>query len=127
MNAGIDSTDGASEGAAIPAGRRSSGSRAPQRRAVGRLLAAADATARRHPTAVAAALFCGGLATGTWLARSRRLERAGEASERSGGPLPAASAPAEGEPLLPFTGSVPRGRGVARLRNPVGAPSAMQR
>ena len=72
-------------------------------------------------------LFCGGLATGTWLARSRRLERAGEASERSGGPLPAASAPAEGEPLLPFTGSVPRGRGVARLRNPVGAPSAMQR
>ena len=101
---------------------------------VSRLLAAADETARRHPAAIAAALFCGGLATGTWLGLARTRGRDAEVSSRSGSDrppvLPAArrarEMPAADIQVAP--GPPKRATSdVARLRNPIGSPSVLQR
>lgn len=109
----IESTAGDGAAARRPASLR-----------VSRLLAAADETARRHPAAVAAALFCGGLATGTWLglARTRGADRSPD--------LPA-ELPVPGAPVTEMAADAaparrPAATGVARLRNPIGSPSVLQ-
>lgn len=116
----IESTAG--EGAAA---------RRPRSLRVSRLLAAADQKARRHPAAVAAALFCGGLATGTWLGLARTRGRAEELAPQGGADRSPAAPEArrlaaiETVPDAPTT-SGPSRPGVARLRNPIGSPSVLQ-
>ena len=116
----IEST--AAEGAAA---------RRPGSLRVSRLLAAADETARRHPAAVAAALFCGGLATGTWLGLARTRGRGEELAprggeERSHSAPEARRAPATETVSDSALARSPAPRGVARLRNPIGSPSVLQ-
>ena len=96
---------------------------------VSRLLAAADETARRHPAAVAAALFCGGLATGTWLGLARTRVREEEPAPPGGGDrAPVATEPRPAAATAPDAAPVrsPARPGVARLRNPIGSPSVLQ-
>ena len=92
-----------------------------------RLMAAADETARRHPAAVAAAIFCGGVATGTWLARAAGRGRlaAGEAEPPSSDRPTAALATRAGDGGESPAADPREGR-VARLRNPIGSPSVLQ-
>ena len=111
--------------------------RRPRSLRVSRLLAAADQTARRHPAAVAAALFCGGLATGTWLGLARTRGRDEELAPRPAGidlppvVLAARSLPATESAAEPVSDRAPArspaAPGVGRLRNPIGSPSVLQR
>ena len=109
----------------------------PRSLRVSRLLAAADETARRHPAAVAAALFCGGLATGTWLGLARTRGRGEEVAARNGAdgsPTAHAARTVTASETGPRIESVPAPApartaatsGVVRLRNPIGSPSVLQ-
>ena len=98
---------------------------------VSRLLAAADETARRHPAAVAAALFCGGLATGTWLGLARTRGRGEELAPPGGADRSPVAPQARRAPETqavpdPALARSPAAMGVARLRNPIGSPSVLQ-
>ena len=98
---------------------------------VSRLLAAADETARRHPAAVAAALFCGGLATGTWLGLARTRARGEELAPRDGADRSPAAPERRGTTATesvpgPATTRTAAAPGVVRLRNPIGSPSVLQ-
>ena len=95
------------------------------------LVASMDEAARRHPGAIAAALFCGGVVTGTWLGRGRSRRAAREQQELAeAGGVPreargtATSAPASGltNPTAPAT----RPAAVTRRRDPIGSPSVLQ-
>jgi hypothetical protein len=114
----IESTAG--EGAAA---------RRPGSLRVSRLLAAADETARRHPAAVAAALFCGGLATGTWLGLVRTRGRGEELAPWGGADRSPVAPKARRDPHAvhdPAPARLPAAPSVARLRNPIGSPSVLQ-
>jgi hypothetical protein len=96
---------------------------------VSHLVASVDDAARRHPAAIAAALFCGGLVTGTWLGRARSRGRGGQPAE----PDPAGSGPgAMREAAAPASEPAARvalahqAPGVTRRRNPIGSPSVLQ-
>jgi hypothetical protein len=98
---------------------------------VSHLVASMDEAARRHPAAIAAALFCGGIVTGTWLGRARSRGRGGSgqaaelapAASGSGG-MRQAAAPAAG-PAAPGA-AAPPAPSVTRRRNPIGSPSVLQ-
>jgi hypothetical protein len=94
------------------------------RPALRQLARAVDGAARRHPGAVLATVFAGGMAAGAWLGGSRLRGLADDSGERAA-PLP------PGDELAPAR-SIPTGRRVtlpplsARPRNPVGSYSTIQ-